>query len=41
MVCIVYSPVYVQVAVGEKTEQGFRPGSDTPLARVSLDKPSL
>lgn len=41
MVCIVYSSVYGQVAIGEKPEQGFRPGSDAPLAQVSLDKPSL
>ena len=41
MVCIVYSSVYVQVAIGEKTEQGFHAGFDALLAHVSLDKPSL
>ena len=41
MVCVVYSSVCVRVAIGEKPEQGFRPGFDAPLAHVSLDKPSL
>ena len=41
MVYVVYSSVCVRVAIGEKPEQGFRPGFDAPLAHVSLDKPSL